>query len=107
MSDSEILSELRTISALLMLEKEERLGEMIADISDIQEDVLDELEYGEWTGGFTDEIADAHEVSKRQVQREIKDLVAKNLVDRQGSGPGTEYRKSGLFRAADLVNALE
>lgn len=105
-NDDDILSELRTIRQLLTLEKENRLEEMVGGLSDIQQDVINELKYVEWERGFSEEIADAHDVSKRQVQRETKDLVEKNLIKRKGAASGTEYRKSALFRAADLANKL-
>lgn len=106
MTDKEILTELRTIRTLLTLEKEDRLEEIVSELSDIQEDILDELDYNEWRRGFSAELAESHDVSKRHVQRETKDLVAKGLLERQGSGSGTEYRKSALMRAANLINAI-
>lgn len=106
MTDDEILSELRTIRTLLTLEKEERLEETLSGLSNIQEDVLEELDYEEWSGGFSEDIAESHDVSKRHVQKEIKDLMEKNLIERQGAGRGTKYRKSALVRAADLANAF-
>lgn len=106
MTDEEILTELRTIRTLLALEKEGRLEEIVSELSDTQKDIIDELDYNEWRRGFSAELAEEHDVSKRQVQRDTKELVANGLVERQGSGPGTEYRKSALLRAADLVNTL-
>lgn len=106
MGDEEILSELQTIRTLLTLEKKERLREIVSGLSAIQEDVLEELSYVEWTGGFSDEIADDHDVSKRHVRRETQELVDKNLIERQGVGTGTEYKKSALLRAADFANVL-
>jgi predicted transcriptional regulator len=106
MTDEDILSELRTIRTLLTLDKEERLIELLEDLDEVQEDILEELEYRDWSSGFKENVAESRDVSKRTVQRGISDLIEKNLVEKRGAGRGVEYRKSGLMRAANLVNNI-
>lgn len=106
MTDDDILSELRTIRTLLTLDKEDRLMELVDNLNGVQEEALEKLEFEEWSSGFTENIAESRDVSERTVQRAINDLVDKNLVEKRGSGRGTEYRKSELLRAAKLVNII-
>lgn len=106
MTEDDILNELRTIRTLLTLEKEDRLQEIAGDLSDIQRGVIQQLDYEEWNRGFSEDIAEEHDVTKRHVQRETKELVERNLAERQGAASGTEYRKTPLLRAIDLADAL-
>lgn len=102
MSEDEILSELRTIRTLLALDKGDELKDIISDLDQIQHDALDEI--GEtWTSVATDEIAEAHGVSVRTVQRRIGVIKSKNLIEQKGSRSGAEYRATGLLKAARLV----
>lgn len=102
MSDEEILEELRTIRALLTLGKEDELRGILHDLSDIQQHIIEELDE-DWQSIDTSEVADEFDVSTRHVQREMGSLVEANLINKQGAGRGTEYRKTGLTNAADLV----
>lgn len=103
MTEGKILAELRTIRTLLSIDKEQRLNEMTSGLSDIQEQVLDELAE-EWSAIPTSDIAEQHDVSKRTVQRQVGELEEMNLVEKKGAGGGTEYRTTGLSRAAELVS---
>lgn len=102
MSEDEILAELRTIRALLALGKEDELQGIIDDLTDLRHHVLEELDE-DWQSIETSEIADEFDVSTRHVQRELSSLVDANLIEKRGSGRGTEYRASGLWSAAELV----
>ncbi|WP_327053158.1 hypothetical protein [Halomicrococcus gelatinilyticus] len=104
MSDEEILAELRTIRTLLALDKEEQLNGFVDNHSEIQNQILDGLSGDEWSSIPTSEIADEHDVSNEAVRRRIRDLMDDRLIERQGKGAATEYRKTGILRAAELVS---
>lgn len=103
MTEEQIISELRTIRTLLAFERKQELGDIIDDLSEIQERILKEIESEGWSSIQTSEIANEYDVSKRTVQNHLGRLIDENLVEKQGEGRGTEYRKTGLLRAAELV----
>jgi len=104
MSEEQILAELRTIRTLLALDKEEQLNGFVNGHSEIQRHVLQHLSDEEWSYIPTSEIADEHGVSNETVRTHIRELMDNRLIERQGQGGATEYRKTGLLRAAELVS---
>lgn len=101
MSDEEILAELRTIRTLLALDKKEELNGILNGLDEVEQAIIEKVG-DEWNGLSTSEIADELDVGDRTVQRRIGDLEEANLIEKRGSGRGTEYRETGLLRAADL-----
>lgn len=108
MTEEEILAELRTIRTLLAIEKEDRLTTVVDDLDEKQLRILEELSFEEWrrSGEFQSEIADEFGVTNETIRRKKVDLVEKNLLIKKGINTGTEYKKSGLARAAGLVTDL-
>lgn len=107
MTDEEILTELRTIRTLLSLDKEEKLEEICDDLNEVQEDILDELGAEEWKSGFSANLAEKHDISKRTVQRHLSDLTDRNMVEKVGDGGGAKYRRSALLQAAESVGVRD
>jgi transcriptional antiterminator len=99
----EILAELRTIRTLLALDKEPQLQEYMDELDSSHERVLEEFSYTEWRPLPTADLAEELDISKRTVQLKVGDLIDFHLVERRGSGSGSEYRKTGLLHAAELV----
>lgn len=107
MSEEDILAELRTIRTLLALDKEEELEELATDFSELQKHLLDRLEYTEWHSLPTSEIAEEFETSTTTVRNHRSELEEKNLVEKDGDGSGTTYRKTGLLRSAELIGVTD
>lgn len=103
MSDEEILAELRTIRTLLALDKEEELNRILNGLDEVEEEIIERVS-DEWSRISSSEIADEHDVADRTVQRRIGNLEEANLIERRGSAGGTEYRETGLLRAAELIS---
>ncbi|WP_081603269.1 MULTISPECIES: winged helix-turn-helix domain-containing protein [unclassified Haloferax] len=104
MSDEEILAELRTIRTLLALDKDEELNEILSGLDEIEEEIVETVG-DEWDGLSASEVANEYDVGDRTVRRRIRSLEEANLIEKRGSGRGTEYRKTGLIRAAKLVSS--
>lgn len=104
MSEEEILAELRTIRTLLALDKEEELNGILNGLDEVEEEIIERVS-DEWEGLSSSEIADECDVGDRTVQRRIGSLEEANLIEKRGSGRGTEYRETGLLRAAELVTS--
>lgn len=104
MTEEQILSELRTIRTLLALNKEEELNGILNDLDEVEQAIIERVS-DEWDDLSSAEIADEYDVTDRTVQRRIGDLEEANLIEKRGSGRGTEYRETGLLRAAELVSA--
>lgn len=107
MTDEEILAELRTIRTLLALDKEERLRELTPELSEIQKTILDELDYSEWRSLPTSDIAESHNTSTTTVRNHRDELVENSMVFQNGTGSGTEYRKTGLLRSAVELGLID
>jgi predicted ArsR family transcriptional regulator len=107
MAQEEILTELRTIRTLLALDKEERLRELTPELSDTQHSILDELDYSEWNTLPTSDIADDHDIHANTVRDHRDELVENSMIFQSGSGSGTEYRKTGLFRSAEELGLID
>lgn len=107
MVDNEILEELKTIRILLAIDKEDQLREMTTELSEIQEYILDILSYSEWRSISTSEVADDLDVGETTVREHRSELEEMNLINKKGQAGGTEYRKTGLFRAADSLGIME
>lgn len=104
MSDEEILAELRTIRTLLALDKEEEMGEILNDLDEVEQEIIDRLDK-EWTTFSTSEVAEECDVGTSTVGRRVSNLEEVNLIEKRGNGRGTEYRETGLLRAAKLVSS--
>lgn len=104
MTDEEILTELRTIRTLLALNKEEELNGILNGLDEVEQAIIERVG-DEWDGLSSSEIADECDVGDRTVQRRIGNLEEANLIEKHGSGRGTEYRETGLLRAAELVSS--
>ena len=103
MNEEEILGELRTIRTLLALDKEEEMNGMLNDLDEVEQEIINRLD-DEWTTFSTSEVADECDVGTRTVGRRVSNLEEANLIERRGNGRGTEYRETGLLRAAELVS---
>ena len=104
MSDEETLAELRTIRTLLALDKEEELNRILNGLDEVEEEIVERIG-DEWGGLSFSAVADECDVSDRTVQRRTRNLEEANLIEKRGSGRGTEYRETGLLRAAELVTS--
>jgi len=103
MSDEEILAELRTIRTLLALDEEEELNGIMNDLDEVEETIIEEVDDG-WDSLPTSEIAEECGVGDRTVRRRVGNLEEAHLIEKQGNAAGTEYRETGLLRAAELVS---
>jgi DNA-binding MarR family transcriptional regulator len=103
MSDEEILVELRTIRTLLALDKEEEMHGILSELGEVEQAIIDRLD-DEWTTFSTSEVAEKCDVGTSTVGRRVSNLEEANLIEKRGSGRGTEYRETGLLRAAELVS---
>lgn len=107
MTQDEILTELRTIRALLALDKEDRLRELTPELSDIQYSIIDELDYSEWNALPTSDIANNHDTHANTVRNHRDELLENNMIIHSGSGSGTKYRKTGQFRSAQELGLID
>lgn len=100
--NDELLEELRSIRALLMMDKQDALEEMGEGIDDEQLRILEELSYDEWvkSSDIKDVITDDLGISGRTFTRRVKDLEQKGFLEKEGQKSGTKYRKTGLLRMA-------
>lgn len=98
----ELLEELRSIRALLMMDKQDDLEELGASINEEQSRILEELSYTEWvkSSDIKDEITNELGVSGKTFNRRMSDLEQEGLVEKEGQKSGTRYRKTGLLRMA-------
>jgi len=105
MTKSEILHEIRTIRTLLAIDKEEELSEIFGNLDEISEAILDELSPTEWRGAgeFKSDVVEEQNTSDSTFDRRIDSLLDRNLIEKTGNGPGTEYRLTGLYDAGELV----
>lgn len=104
MSEEEILAELRTIRTLLAFNKEEKLDSIMGSLDEVEQNITEEVDE-EWGSLSTSEIADGCDVTDRTVQRRVGSLEESNLIEKRGNGAGTEYRETGLLKAAELVSS--
>lgn len=108
MSDEAILAELRAIRDLLIMTGGEGVDQLTNDLGDQHEEILGELNTGEWTpsGDVLPPLADKFDVSTETMRRKKNDLLADQFIEQRGEGQGTEYRKTGLGLAAERAAKL-
>jgi predicted ArsR family transcriptional regulator len=106
MADEEVMRELKTIRTLLAIDKEEELQELTMELSGTQEHILDMLSYSEWRSISTSDVADELDVGTTTVRNHRCELEDKNLINKRGQKRGAEYRKTGLFRAAESLGII-
>lgn len=104
MTDEDILAELRTIRVLLSIDKEEELDEILNSLDEVEKTIV-EWVGDEWDSLPTSEIAESCNVGDRTVQRRVNSLEESYIIEKQGNGAGTEYRETGLLRAAELISS--
>lgn len=104
MTDEEILAELRTIRILLALDKGEELDDVLNNLDEVEQTIVEKVG-DEWNSLPTSKIAERCEVGDRTVQRRVNSLEESHLIEKQGNAAGTEYRETGLLRAAELMSS--
>lgn len=100
MPDDSIANQLDTIIALLKLAHRDTLAgirnELLDD--DASKTLLEKTENGAIDAGtLKKEVAKASGESERTVQRRIADLVAMGALAKEGAGPTTTYKSTGLI----------
>jgi len=105
MTESEMVRELRTIRTLLAIDKADELSKIFGDLDEISKAILDKLSSTEWrrVGEFKSDIVEEQDSSNSTFERRIDSLIDRNLVEKKGNGPSTEYRLTGLYDAGQLV----
>lgn len=100
--NGEILEELRSIRALLMMEKKDDLEELGQSLNEEQLRIVEELCYDDWTKSvdIKDKITEQMDISGRTFNRRINSLEQQGLIEKEGQKSGTMYRKTGLLRMA-------
>lgn len=104
MTEERIARELETIRVLLTLDKREELQSYLHDLDEVHELILDEVPDDGWSSGVASAVAEEVDPSRRSVQRKVSELVDLQFLVKRGEGRGTEYRKTGLARAVQLVD---
>lgn len=107
MTNDEVLKELKTIRTLLAIDKEEDLRELTTELSETQEHIMQMLSYSEWRSIPTSDVADELDIVNRTVQEHRSELEEMNLINKRGKGGGTEYRITGLYRAAESLGIVD
>jgi hypothetical protein len=105
MTESQVVRELRTIRTLLAIDKEDELSDIFGDLDEISKAILAEFSSTEWRGAgeFKSDIVEEQDSSDRTVERRVDSLLERNLIEKKGNGPGTEYRLTGLYDVGRLV----
>lgn len=103
MAEDEILRELRAIRILLTIDHEEQVKSRLADLSEIQREILDSLDFEEWMKIDSGEIGDELNVGESTVREHRSELVSWGFVEKKGEKRWAEYRKTVLAEAAELL----
>lgn len=101
-TNEELLEELRSVRALLMLDKKDELEGLGKSLNNEQYMIIEELSYDDWvkSADIKDKLTEEMEISGRTFNRRINDLEKMGLVEKEGQKRGTKYRKTGLLRMA-------
>lgn len=107
-TEEEILEELRSIRALLMMDRQDQLKGLGESLNDDQLAILEELSYDDWikSANIKDEITEEIEISGRTFNRRINVLEEKGLIEKEGQTRDTKYRKTGLLRMVQTLADL-
>lgn len=110
MSDSnsrdEILDEIRSIRALLMIDRKQDLIELGNEIDDVQYAILDKLSYDKWiqSSDIKNELVEELDISGSNYKKKIRQLGRLGLVEKEGIKRWTKYRKTGLLRMVETIS---
>jgi predicted transcriptional regulator len=104
MTNKGILAELRTIRVFLAIDKEEELNGVLYGLVEVEKTIVERVG-DEWDSLPTSKIAESCNVGDRTVQRRVISLEQSNIIENQGNTTDTEYRETGLLRAAELISS--